>query len=375
MTLLIKSDKAASKHLGNIYGVSGAYDFTALFDFERAIYKKRNTVGLLDSISLSDALVVEQDRSALYYSADGLWRTANPNTPRIHYIADVGKSGLLVESYKLNLFLNSDAPVTQTISASYADPFVLRVTGTGSATVSGAVGNVTGNAEASDGVNVYGVFTNGSVTVAVTGSPDRVELYRVLGTAGSQVDFTPVVTQGSATEHKGDVVKLSSQLFTDALTGSEGTIVAQVTTLPFDSTGLASSQGVRSALTLHDSDPAFSGRFLMADLTNGNAEAEQRLAGSTSEDGSSKVSLAGSRTFTLAMSYNGDIVSVSHNGLEDSSTVVGMAEAAKLVLGARLSTNANYNISAALDGVINKLAIFDREIAPTEFKELSKSWL
>lgn len=374
MSLLIKSDKIASSHLGNIYGISGAFDYTTILDFERGVYKTRNENGLLESIALDDAVSVTLDRESLYYTKEGHWLSAPPNTPRIHYIASANRSGILIEPFAQNLFVNSDAPATQTINASgFADNFALVVSGSGSATISGAVSGLTASGEASDGANAYGKFESGSVTVTVTGSPSRVQLLRYPA-AGRAYQRTPIITGGSSVIHAGDIAEMNPTLFNNSLKSGEGTIVAQVTLLDFDSSS-SDPRGAPGVMTVHDS--GFSGRLSRLFISGSEAaRVFNYLPASPSVSGEAGIPLkdTSARTFTVAMSYNEGLLKVSHNNQQASVDTAGMGDAVRCIFGAMLNNNPSIVTRFALNGVVNKVAFFDRELASSEFLALSNSW-
>jgi len=140
-----------------------------------------------------------------YVDIDGVVQEAAINTPRFEYENGQPK-GILIEEARTNLFLNSDAPATQTITVVNATVYTLSVKGTGSIVLSGG-----GSGTATEGSDVTFTSSSTSVTCTVSGDLDYAQLEAgsfatsFIVTAGSSVqrtkdicsyDVSSVLTQG-----------------------------------------------------------------------------------------------------------------------------------------------------------------------------------
>lgn len=131
----------------------------------------------------------------LYLGADGNWRVAPANEPRFE------NGQLLMEPAATNVFLNSDAAVTQTIILPLGD-HTLSVRGSGSVVSSNNGGTATGHGTAIDGSPVtIDVTIAGGILFTVSGSPDYVQVER--GT----VPTSPIITQGAAGQRAIDTLQ------------------------------------------------------------------------------------------------------------------------------------------------------------------------
>ena len=102
--------------------------------------------------------------SAWRRNSSGAWESVAANTIRHHHDAAGSPLGWVVEESRTNLFLNSAAPVTQSITTTAQD-YTIWVEGTGSVTVSGTATGV-----ATEGSPLTVTATAGTMTCTVAGS-------------------------------------------------------------------------------------------------------------------------------------------------------------------------------------------------------------
>jgi len=124
---------------------------------------------------------------ATYRNSAGVRIAAAANEPRFDHNASGESLGLLVEDARTNLFLNSDAPVTQNITTTAQD-YTVSVEGSGTVTLSGTATGV-----ASEGSPLTVTASAGTLTCTVAGGPDWVQVEAgtfatsMIQTAGSPV--------------------------------------------------------------------------------------------------------------------------------------------------------------------------------------------
>lgn len=145
------------------------------------------------------------------YEGPGGWQVAGTDVARFE------GSRLLMEQAATNLFLNSDAAVTQTIVLALSN-YILSVHGSGSVVSSDNGGTATGHGTATDGSPVtLDVTTAGGILFTVSGSPDYVQV------ESGVVPTSPVITQGAAASRAADVLEYPSLL--DWVNQTEGTFL------------------------------------------------------------------------------------------------------------------------------------------------------
>lgn len=127
--------------------------------------------------------------------------------------------GLLTTVTQTNLFLNSDAPATQSVTISSGWVYTVRVWGSGSITLSGAA---TGTVE--EGSPVTFTSSGTSLTITVSGTLDYVMLVR------EPFATDPIITEGSAVTRPGNMPVID-------LTGRLGGVTAGVTALRVNAPG------------------------------------------------------------------------------------------------------------------------------------------
>lgn len=232
MSVIIKSNVAATRHLGNIFLQAIPSDYSGFFDFNAEKYLVK-TNGQEETLNLSNVISVTRASVGGYTKPDGTYATAAINTPRLHYVDRVGKKGLLSGSIKQNILLNSGAPSTQsvTFALNSGSKWVARVVGSGKMVLSGAItGEVTEQnplCYTHVGVNIAST----TVTATITGSLSYIELAWIDGTAA--IEPTRIITTNVAVATDRDIINLN-QVQAGKMIGSQGTIILETHQLDGD---------------------------------------------------------------------------------------------------------------------------------------------
>jgi len=377
MTLILKSDQIASNSIGNIYGINGELDFQVMLDFNRGLYRYKDA-GELKDISLSQAITLTRASKAEYKDRSGVVKTAQANEPRIHYMSDLDVQGLLIEGARTNLFLNPNTPVTQTIqipNTGTVQALALKVEGTGSATMSGDVTNLS-RTSATEGnpqgaLPISGLSTI-NVTVTITGNVTRCQLERTPSSTGG--NYASSFIPADIASRAGDVVALSELLATKLATAK--TVVCQFVYQERLVKGFAESIGV---VSLEDKNNAKGGVFLTRALAATSGDATQKTVvvnpGSTSIAKQNAMPSVDSRKVT-------SVVAFSSGGLNTIQAVNGST---KEVTGESIAINFNKmtigggdgfsSATGAAGGILTRLAIYDRKLTTEEIAKISTSWL
>jgi len=154
-----------------------------------------------------------------YVDINGVVQEAAINTPRFEYENGQPK-GILIEETRTNLFLNSDAPATQTITVVNATVYTLSVKGSGSIVLSGG-----GSGTATEGSDVTFTSSSTSVTCTVSGDLDYAQLE-----AGSFATSF-IVTAGSSVTRTADVCSYD---VSSVITQGQGSLYCEFNTLGLD---------------------------------------------------------------------------------------------------------------------------------------------
>ncbi|MBJ8472558.1 hypothetical protein [Acinetobacter pittii] len=218
MTLYLQSDKAIKlPKLSN--KVSGA---KLVIDFRDSTYLQNgNAVGL--------STLIEKTSAGLggKYDTNGVWSEVAQYELGMSVDQRTFNRGLLVEAPFANLFLNSKAPASQTVTitvAAVTEVFILSVVGTGSVEVK--IGSKSfGSASYQKPLVVFGTdITVGTfnVVLTVTGELSYVGFYR---TVQAVERIARITTIANLVTRVGDVVKIKQSVLAGLLTNFTGCVV------------------------------------------------------------------------------------------------------------------------------------------------------
>ncbi|EPL7759134.1 hypothetical protein P4Y54_000127 [Acinetobacter baumannii] len=192
MSLILKSDKVATKSLGNINGLMDQ-DFVLFLDFENEHYFKKSN-GVATEITLAEAVSYSKDNSNLQKTMlkDGSIQNQSLTAPRFWKVSDASRFGMLVEENQPNYFINPFAPVTQNITLPAGTKNVtVQCKGSGSVTVSGPdISTVIVSENSPATIQPQG-GTWTQLTVTVSGSLEYVGCFRTSGINGLKSQLGP----------------------------------------------------------------------------------------------------------------------------------------------------------------------------------------
>lgn len=363
MTTIIKSNKVATKTLGNIFGLA-INDYSLLADFDMGEYRLKSE-GAIQRVNLNEFFDFTRASKASYFNGDELL-VAGINEPRIHTDAVSGFKGLLIESGHTQLLSNIYAPATQTVTIVHdtTKRLVLSVRGLGSATIEGSVTLEPGSPSQSTENNpsLYASTANGAINVVVEGSLSAISLHYVDANSGiSPKMFTPADLVTVAP----DIFALKPSVLTAALNGSkEFTILMKATELkrptgaPFLSRGtffgVGDTSEVRKGIYMVRKIGSLSSRYYIAS-TDAAIIDENGIPVSTDD-----------LNHVIALSYKPDASKVSFNGSVMDITAPFTMTANILQLG----SNMRRSNLGSLNGIIRTLAIYPYAMTAEQLKTL-----
>lgn len=379
MTIILRSDRPSSRHLGNIFGIKGPMDFDALLDFNQGVYQYRDGNSFV-STTLEDAISLTRNTSGGYNDVTGAYQIAPANAPRIHYRSDIGLSGLLIEGARANLLANPMEPATQTISipsTGLPTCVVLSIEGTGSATLSGELDKIESPAiqgKPSGAMLVNPGDGTSDVTVTITGNVTRFQLEKCAQSTGG--GYASTFIPNDVTTRAADLVSLSPTYANAVLGTGAGTVVAQFIDHERRPLGMLAVYGVFS---LQDTTKPKGGLYVSRNVTN--ASGARTISAKTVNPGTStqghNVSLAlpdsVRNTFALGYGNNGAYMGLAVNGalsVTTSGTIQPIPN--KLGLGSGDVFTAG---SSEAGGILTRLVVYKRLLSQQEIITLSHSWL
>ncbi|OAL80364.1 hypothetical protein [Acinetobacter terrae] len=375
MATVFKSDKVATVSMGNINGIKGPQDFALFLDFENGIYQSKSLGATNGNYTLTD--VVEVTRSNLSgepitVSKLGIEKKIASTTELRTMLLANGRFGVLQEDIRQNFFLNSSAPVTQTISVPAGlGKIIVSCVGTGSIVVTGDVAEtnstVTENTPKAFTKNATGVATN--LTLTLSGSLSHVQ---VEVTSGATTASSKITTTGAAAFRNREFVKVKQSLFDSLIQNKSGfTVLSQTidTNTAINSVNHASNRlGIDTTTGKVIAMSGVNAALNMLSYTVG-------FVGSTPTTGTnSNGAIAGSQLFkpyNNAMAINNGFIKSAHNGLlKPTIDVANPLTASGITLGH--GYDGGY---AGLNGIVTKLVVYDRILSDVEIVEITNSWL
>lgn len=264
------------------------------------------------------------------------------NTYTSNQLAISPNVGLLVFEARTNLFLSSNAPVTQTINLAATGNYTLWVNGSGSAAVAANTATITGAGTATNGSAVtINCTVTGTVDVTISGSLNACQLE--LGAAGSSF----IVTAGASATRAADSISLIAGIGS-VLTGSAGFAFVQTKGLNPSTTNavmIGRASGSNATIIYYQSLAlaSYSGAISFTDGSAASISNTNKGAVSWSSGGRSLVLNNGS---------------VSTNG-------TAFTAAPSYLLGSEL--NANF-----VDGIVQRIAVGPVRPSDTALKALTQ---
>lgn len=227
MATIIKSDVVSTNNLGNILiDMLPKNNMSGFFDFSNNRYSIRDS-----NVSLSSIITTTRSSTAQGISKTGELVTYGVNSSRFTLVPSVKKYGLACGDSMKNYFLNSDAPVTQSITFAEGTDrrfFVLfRATGSGYITVSGS-GISTFVLNGGEEKVIKVTATTNTINVAITGTLSYVQVSRVTTPYGA--DPSRPVTAGSITTKVQDINGFNQASMANLFTSNKATMFFKYTT-------------------------------------------------------------------------------------------------------------------------------------------------
>lgn len=377
MTVIIKSDKKATVSMGNVNGINGPQDWSMFFDFENEIYATKQAGLLKQDYKLTD--VVEATRQNLNgapisISKDGAEKFVTSTTEIRTALLKNGRFGLLAEDENDNFFLNSSAPISQTVTLpAAASRIAVSCEGAGSLTVNGDILEK-GTIVTKD--KPY-LFTRTSTSTAcnldltVSGSLTHAQIEVAVGehTASSKIK-----TGRAVVKRPREYVKVKQSLFDSIIANKNGfTILAQ--TLAYNPT-LNPANSFASQLVL-EGGTAFK---LMKQCGLSNSQYMgylKNFVDSTATNNSAvfKDNFDPNKRFhahTFAFAFGAGKALGAYGGMSEAQLVVSdPLNITNIMFGTGYPSPIGQN---GLRGIITKLVVYDRVLSQEEITELSKSW-
>jgi len=375
MSLVLKSNIIASASIGNLSGINGTQDWIYFADFDNEQIKKRQG----DSIEYIAATALLNNIGSLSIAAKPVTYTKSkiesyiPNAQTLRFShSGNGQYGLLVESAgRSNHFVNSAAPVNQTINASATAKIIASVNGSGSLTLSSPNFSepvvITENAPKL--ITPINAAITSVITATISGALTHAQVERI-GNSFPIVSSKITNTAVSGGQSKGlDKIALAENILSDIKTGPF--VLLMKVMLPHLLGGSipgAQSPTMISAETLTKSN-------IVALNVSTNLETTLRMSQYTPE--SNAVNGNGltlnESGFTIAAKYDGSTLMTSVNG--GNPVTAQLSESAGNLTSIVLASLGAYGSASGGIFIIPKLVVYKKSMTNTELKQLSSSWL
>lgn len=297
-------------------------------------------------------LIFARAGTATYIDAAGAMQVAAADQPRFdHDPLTLTPLGILIEGARTNLFLQSGAPVTRTVTVT-AKPYALSFRGAGSITLSGAhAATLTGPGGAARAVRVF-TPTAGSLTLTVAGDVQMVQLE-----AGNHAT-SYIPTAAAPVTRAADSLQVTLGAWWPG--SSSGTVMAEFDCPPvaqtaamayFNSTsfnnsiGLSKTNAINTAAGTHLNGAMYDGaQALSAPLDIGLTSGPHRAA----------------------MSWGGGTMQAVANGVAGPEVAQRIPAPTKLWLGQRDGTALHIN------GHLRRVAFYSRKVSEQRLKSITE---
>lgn len=383
MTLILQSNKIATRSLGNVDGIIGPRDFSLFSDFSMNRHFLNTQAGRVER-SFMDLYSFSRPSSAEYIDESGNPASVASGVPRLfHNIPGTGTRGLLIESARINSFKNPTVPVSQVVPLTNGATYcvIFSMTGPGSLTVTGDITDTYGQL-VPNGLSLtvtaaapgyafiaapYG--ETGNINVQVNGNPSFVQVER------ADRPWTPSSRIVGATR-SADRLAISSAILNSVLSSSGDFTVAMHVVDNYASAHNASNAGIAEARPVFQAIRANGDHIAMAARTSdkGLKSATVRVFMSEIEESlDSILGMPDTRGWTAVMARGGSTAygGISGNLSSGTGTVLNQFEPDEFLLG-QATTWAS---RSGLFGVLTKLVVYPRFLSPAEIKALSSSWM
>lgn len=385
MTLILQSNKTATRSLGNVDGIIGPRDFSLFSDFSMNRHFLNTQAGRVER-SFMDLYSFSRASPAEYIDELGNPASVGSGVPRLfHNIPGTGTRGLLMEIGGFNSFKNPTAPVTQTIPLNNVNPYCIAfsVYGPGSLTITGDITDTYGQFTATgmtliatEGNPAYAFVAAefnapGNINVKVNGSPTFVQVERVRrpwapssritgdNRAADQLSISPSVLD-SVISPSGDFTIAMHVVnnYTNAYKGAG------------EVSGLLEARPIAQAVGAGGDHLALAARITNIGVKDSALRAYME---GTERSLSVAAGVPVGRGWTAVLARGGQsafgaVDGVSAPGVQ---TVLPLFKPSKLHLGWAESWVQN----AGLSGVVTKVVVYPRFLSPAEIKALSSSWM
>lgn len=272
-------------------------------------------------------------------------------TLRTSYDASGNALGLLVEEARTNLFLNSRAAATQTITVTNAAAYTVSFLGTGSITFSGANSSTLNGTGATNRVTTTFTTASTSLTCTVSGSIDYVQVERGFFAT------SPIVTGPAATSTRAaDNISIATSAFPYSATGV--TLYTSASMIGFSAT-----VGSNASASLNDETV---NNFIRIRLYNGVTDAAfQVTTGAVTQANINVGAVSAGTVYKLAgASAANDAAAVRDGGALATDGTVTMPTCTTLQVG-------RDSVGAHLNGHIKQLMYLPRRMSNAELQTVT----
>lgn len=370
MTVIIKSNQVATKSMGNIFGLNVASDYSLMLDFNLSEYRK-SVKGVTTQLAFEDVIELTRKSRATYISPSNEVEIAEIDEPRIDYDKRSGKKGLLLEPFHIEHILDNFSAKTQTVTLVHnpRDKLILKVKGSGSATISGVVTVSDGSrSTATEGKSVLCETTkDGNAVITVNGTLEAISLQTASGSHGySDKAFSAV----GVTRVEGDNCILSPTLFNELIKDrADCTILVRTI-----GNEISVPDGDASSVLVYGLvESASSKKGIHATMFKGSGSRVTLRVVDESGDivkSSLKVANDAVRNQNFAISYDskGSNLISSRNGEVDVLNETYSLSPGRLILG---SVSA-FTKSGGLNGIITQIVVYPYKMTYEQMEDMTR---